>query len=167
MKTIPLELERVLSPAPGGAVIGRLAGTDATGRPLVRLDEHDPVASPALVLSTAAAEILAAEPGAAVLAVIPGGKNATPVILGLVAGSPARAAAPVPAPASVRLGRGRREARLDGQQVVLEAEREIVLKCGRSSLTLRRDGEVVLRGVRVLSRAAQTNRIRGASVQIN
>ena len=134
MKTIPLELERVLSPAPGGAVIGRLAGTDATGRPLVHLDEHDPVASPALVLSTAAAEILAAEPGAAVLAVIPGGKNATPVILGLVAGSPARAAAPVPAHPGGEFGQipdfAQRNAQLE-QAVFVQRQHGIAVACAR------------------------------------
>lgn len=58
-------------------------------------------------------------------------------------------------------------ASLDGERVVLEADNEIVLKCGASSLTLRRDGKVVIQGVEVVSRARRANKIRGGSVKIN
>lgn len=60
-----------------------------------------------------------------------------------------------------------RTARLDGRQVRLEAEREIVLQCGRSSLTLRADGKVVLKGVEIVSRARRTNKVKGGTVRIN
>lgn len=56
---------------------------------------------------------------------------------------------------------------IDGDAVVLAAEREIVLRCGKASLTLTREGHVVLRGEYVLSRATGVNRIKGGSVQIN
>jgi hypothetical protein len=55
----------------------------------------------------------------------------------------------------------------DGRRVVLEAADEIVLRCGEASLTLRRNGQVVLKGVQVESRASGANKIRGGSVQIN
>jgi len=51
--------------------------------------------------------------------------------------------------------------------VVLEAEQEVVLRCGDASITLRRDGKVVLRGAYVETRAKGLNRIRGGSVKIN
>ena len=59
------------------------------------------------------------------------------------------------------------EARLDGERVVLQADREIELRCGKASLLLRADGKIILRGENVVSSAAATNRIRGGSVQIN
>ncbi len=59
------------------------------------------------------------------------------------------------------------EAHVDGRRVVLEGEDEVVLRCGRASITLRRNGKIVIRGTYLVSRAEGTNRIRGGSVQIN
>jgi hypothetical protein len=59
------------------------------------------------------------------------------------------------------------EARLDGERVVLEGKREVVLKCGEASITLRSDGKLVLRGGYVETHAKGLNRIKGASVKIN
>ena len=58
-------------------------------------------------------------------------------------------------------------AQIDGQQVVLEAEQEIVLRCGKGSLTLTADGRIVMKGVEITSRAQRTHKIRGAVVNIN
>jgi hypothetical protein len=59
------------------------------------------------------------------------------------------------------------EALVDGKRVVLSAEDEIVLRCGKASITLRRNGRVVIRGVYVETRAEGVNRVKGGSVQIN
>lgn len=56
---------------------------------------------------------------------------------------------------------------LDGKRVVLNAEDEIVLKCGKSSITLTKAGKVIIRGDYVLSRSSGQNQIKGASVSIN
>lgn len=60
-----------------------------------------------------------------------------------------------------------RVARVDGKRVEIQGREEIVLSCGESSLTLRADGTVVLRGVSVVTQARRTNKIRGGKVQIN
>jgi len=60
-----------------------------------------------------------------------------------------------------------REVQLDGRRVVLEGNDEVVLRCGKASITLRRNGKIVIRGTYLVSRAEGTNRIRGGSVQIN
>jgi len=39
-----------------------------------------------------------------------------------------------------------REAILDGRKVALDAKEEIVLRCGKSSVTLRKDGKIVVKG---------------------
>ena len=57
--------------------------------------------------------------------------------------------------------------RSDGRYVTIDSEKEIALTCGKSSIVLKRDGTVVIKGIRVTSRAAKTNRIKGASVNIN
>jgi len=59
------------------------------------------------------------------------------------------------------------EARLDGERVVLEGKREVILRCGEASITLRRDGKMVLRGAYVETFAKGVNRIKGGSVKIN
>jgi hypothetical protein len=55
----------------------------------------------------------------------------------------------------------------DGKHVVVEGEDEVVLRCGEASITLRRNGKVVIRGAYVESHASGTNRIKGGSVRIN
>jgi Domain of unknown function (DUF6484) len=59
------------------------------------------------------------------------------------------------------------EARVDGKRVVLEGDQEVVLRCGEASITLRRDGKVVVRGTYIETTAKGVNRIRGGSVKIN
>ena len=56
---------------------------------------------------------------------------------------------------------------VDGRRVVLDAKDEIVLRCGKASITLRRNGRIVIRGTYVETRSQGTNRIKGGSVQIN
>ena len=58
-------------------------------------------------------------------------------------------------------------AQLDQEVLTLSADREIVLKCGKASITLTRAGKIILRGAYVLSRSSGVNKIKGGSVQIN
>ncbi len=58
-------------------------------------------------------------------------------------------------------------ARVDGRHVLIEGKEEVVLRCGKATLTLRRDGKVVLRGVNVVTQADEVHKVRGGKVQIN
>nr|WP_298112542.1 DUF6484 domain-containing protein [uncultured Pseudomonas sp.] len=58
-------------------------------------------------------------------------------------------------------------ARLDGERLELSAEHEIVLRCGKASITLTRAGKVIIQGAYLSSRSSGANRIKGGSVQIN
>ncbi|MEO2036899.1 MAG: hypothetical protein ABGZ35_32895, partial [Planctomycetaceae bacterium] len=58
-------------------------------------------------------------------------------------------------------------AEVDGERLVLTADKEITLRCGKASLTLTRAGKVLIRGAYLLSRSSGANRIKGGSVQIN
>ena len=60
-----------------------------------------------------------------------------------------------------------KDALIDGKRIVLEAHEEIVLKCGEGSITLRKDGKIIIKGTHLLSRSSGPNRIKGGSVQIN
>lgn len=57
--------------------------------------------------------------------------------------------------------------RVDKRSLDLEASDEIRLTCGKSSLVLRRDGTVIVRGVTIVSRASQSNKIKGGTVSVN
>ncbi|WP_434388730.1 DUF6484 domain-containing protein [Melittangium boletus] len=60
-----------------------------------------------------------------------------------------------------------KDVELDGRRVLLEGREEVVLRCGKASLTLRRNGQVVLRGVNIRTEADEVQRIKGGKVQIN
>ena len=61
----------------------------------------------------------------------------------------------------------RRHLKLRADELDLEAASKITLECGKASITLHRDGKVVVRGVHVLSRASGVIRIRGGTVELN
>lgn len=59
------------------------------------------------------------------------------------------------------------ETDVDGKRVRIVAKDEIVLECGKASITLRRNGRVIVRGTHVETNSDGTNRIKGGQVQIN
>jgi len=95
------------------------------------------------------------------------------VILGLVDGDPERPVVlgllqALPTSIEVELPLGVPEvAEVDGKRVRLVGRDEIELRCGQASITLRRNGRLVLRGTAVESASSGTHRIKGATVQIN
>ncbi len=94
-----------------------------------------------------------------------GGDERRPIVVGLVQSSTplldavlgaGLASSPAAAPAEG-----------DERRRLLRAEDELVLQCGKASITLRRNGKVVIRGTYVETRSAGTNRIKGGAVKIN
>ena len=59
------------------------------------------------------------------------------------------------------------EADVDGKRVRIVGNDEIVLECGNASITLRRNGRIIIRGAYVETDSTGTNRIKGAAVRIN
>lgn len=80
---------------------------------------------------------------------------ATPALDAVLAGDPA----PDGPPPEV--------AEVDGKRVVIEGKDEVVLRCGPASITLRRSGRIIVRGLQVETHAEGTNRIKGGTVKIN
>lgn len=87
-----------------------------------------------------------------------------PLVTGLVEPLLLRDSAPA---AVAQLPEQPTEARLDGKRLTFEAAEEIVLRCGQASITLRRNGAVVIRGAHLISHSSGMNRIRGGAVHIN
>jgi hypothetical protein len=59
------------------------------------------------------------------------------------------------------------EADVDGRRVRIVARDEIVLQCGEASITLRRNGRIIIKGTYVETSSEGTNRIKGGQVRIN
>ncbi|HWG80625.1 MAG TPA: DUF6484 domain-containing protein [Stellaceae bacterium] len=144
--------QAVAAPRWPEVVIGILDGFDAGGRPLVDYPGNA-AGAPLPALTTALYGADAVGRQAALL--FAEGDGARPVIVGLVR------APGEPVPGGARL------AELDGERLVLKAKQEIVLECGRASITLTRAGKVLIRGAYLSSRSSGVHRIKGASVDIN
>jgi hypothetical protein len=52
-------------------------------------------------------------------------------------------------------------------ELVIEAKKNLTLKCGEGSITLRKDGKILIKGKDLVSQAKRMNRIKGGSVAIN
>lgn len=98
--------------------------------------------------------------GSEVALVFEDGDSMKPMILGVVQNANVTTIQPQSFSASF-------DGERDHQSLVLAAEEEIILRCGKASITLTRAGKILLRGAYLLSRSSGVNRIKGGSVQIN
>ncbi len=164
---------RAARPAPPGREaalaprVGWLAAGSAPGR--LRADwpgnGEGPVEARAVVPLDGPAVEAAVRDRRPVVLLFEDGDERRPIVVGLVQSSTplldavlgaGLASAPAAAPAEG-----------DGRRRLLRAEDELVLECGKASITLRRNGKVVIRGTYVETRSAGTNRIKGGAVKIN
>jgi hypothetical protein len=155
LKTPEEPAPRSLAAQGTGVLVGTLEAFSPEGFPLVRFDEmSDSEPLPARYTC----DLSAADVGRAIVLLLEAQNPRKPIVIGVVQdpspiNSPAKAA---PLQVSV-----------DGEQVTLSAKHEIVLRCGKASITLTRAGKVLIRGAYLLSRSSGVNRIKGGSVQIN
>ena len=135
------------------------------GAPEVQIDADKPKVAARLAVSVTRARIETAivlQQQAVVL--FEHGNRSRPIIVGFIETLQPEAQAPhaVPAERPTVV-----EADVDGKRVRVTAQDEIVLECGPASVTLRRNGRVIIRGTYVETRSEGTNRIKGGQVQIN
>ena len=137
---------------------GRLVGLNDQSRLLVDYpgNPFGPLrARTTLVLEAGALEQAVADE-CPVLLLFEDGDPGRPIVVGLLRDTVP--AAPKAPPVEVEA---------DGRKVEVEAADELVLRCGKASLVLRRNGRVVIRGTYVETRSKGVNRIKGGSVLIN
>jgi len=167
------ELEKSRMPEEQGPILGSrfgwLVGIDASGSPLV--DFEGSLSGPVAAQLATALEGRALQEAAArhqkVVLLFKNGDARRPFLMGLIQ-------EPSPTPLFDELLANptpvlRRpvEARVDGQRVTIEGQDEVVIRCGAASITLRRNGKVVIKGTQLETSATGTHRIKGGSVDIN
>lgn len=162
---------------PGELVIGTVSGVNEEGSPLVSYP-GSPSGAPVVALTTLA--ITRQQLGRSVALLFTSGNSSKPVIMGLIheplaallesfvpdqvlpSGEEA-----VPTAQASSGDNSNTHAYVDGERVVIEGRREIVLRCGAASITLTAAGKVLIKGQYLLSRSDGVNRIQGGSVQVN
>ena len=163
LETILEELSNAPQPEPvsvPGVIVGQLVAFDAETGP--RIDfQGNPAQSPVSARSTI--PLTESIVGKKVTLMFENASPAKPIIMGILINQS-------PYPTDDRLQPEQDQAvsvRVDGERLVLKAKEEIVLECGKASITLTKAGKVLIRGEYVLSRSAGANKIKGGSVQIN
>jgi len=169
-KVTVLELNPSAEPAPhtrlGRIVewtVGEPVHVDYEGNP------HGPLPARSICALDAEAITAAVRDGRGVLLCFEDGRDDAPIIVGLIQ--------PLPC---VETSEPETSVMIDGldgvdgvdgqptpQRLQLEGRDEVVLRCGKASITLRRNGRVVIRGTYLESRSRGVNRVKGGSVEIN
>jgi hypothetical protein len=143
---------RSRSGTPPAAVVARLVGISASGEAWVELPgQADPVPARSTVPLTAG------QIGREALVCFVDAPERTAVVTGVLCAAGDPTAAPETA----------LDVTIDRERIVLTAQRELVLRCGKASVALTADGKVVIKGADLLSTASGLHRIRGGAVQIN
>jgi hypothetical protein len=86
-----------------------------------------------------------------------GGNPSLPVVMGVLAA----AASPLESAS------GAVELDADGKRMLVTAKEELVLRCGKASITLTKAGKVLIEGTYLSSKSSGANRIKGGSIQLN
>ena len=139
-------------------VIGVLVGVNDQGEPLVAFPGNPTEAS---VVARSTCALSEDDFGREVALLFEGGDPALPLIIGPVHRGKETTRSPT------QDGQSPTDVTLDGERICLSADREIVLRCGKASITLTRAGKILIRGAYLLNRSSGVNRIKGGSVQIN
>ncbi|MEZ2297754.1 DUF6484 domain-containing protein [Variovorax sp. RCC_210] len=140
------------------AVIGELVAiADEGSTPLVVFAGQPGTAA---LRARSVIDLHGAHIGRAVVLMFERADPARPIVMGVLRDARGWPRPEVPAPAQV-------EVDADGERLLVSARTQMVLRCGKASITLTRAGKVLIQGSYVLSRSTGVNRLKGGAVQIN
>jgi hypothetical protein len=148
-----LRIERSHEASPSHATLGLLAGLGPEGEAWVDVPRDGRRHLPARSIVALLPEHVGRE---VLISWVDDGER--PVITGVIR---------EPIDAEREAATPRLDAVVDAERIVLTGKREVLLRCGKSSILLSADGSVVVKGVKLLTSATGVHRIRGGAVQIN
>jgi hypothetical protein len=138
-----------------GVVVGELmALTEGAFQALVRVDAQ---AGACTMQARSGIDLHGAHIGRPVVLMFEGGDPSLPIVVGVLQGADW--------PDADRPGQV--EVDTDGRRMVVSAKEQLVLRCGKASITLTKAGKVLIEGSYLLSRSTGVNRVKGGSVQLN
>lgn len=138
-----------------GIVVGALVGfADAGATPLVTYREQPGTAA---VPARSTVDLHSSHIGRQAVLMFEEGDPHRPIVVGCLRNDSATTL-----PVS-----GQVDVEADGQRLVVSATDRIVLRCGKASITLTKEGKVVIQGAYVSNQSSGVLRLKGGSVQIN
>ena len=140
----------------GGVVVGQLVALTDDGRsPLLMLPGQ---AGSAAVRGRSTVDLHGAHIGCQVVLAFEDADMRKPIVLGVLRGAAGWPLDQRPEQVDVDA---------DGERLVVTAKTQIVLRCGKASITLTKAGKVLIEGAYVSSRSSGVNRVKGGSIQLN
>jgi hypothetical protein len=139
-----------------GVVIGELVAMTDDGRtPLVLFPGQGGAAA---VIARSVVDLHGAHIGRQVALMFEGADRTKPIVMGVLRDQAGWPLADRPGQVSVDA---------DGERMVVTAREQLVLRCGKASITLTKAGKVLVEGTYVSSRSSGVNRVKGGSIQLN
>lgn len=108
--------------------------------------------------------------GAEVALIFEGGKPTSPIIVGRLLRPGDDFEDPDDGASEVAMPTAPTKVSVDGgaEEIVdIVGKEQVVIRCGRASITLTRAGKILLRGAYISSRSSGANRIKGGSIHLN
>jgi hypothetical protein len=139
-----------------GVLIGELVAIGDEGRTPLILYPGQP--GTAVIAARSTVDLHGAHIGKQLVLMFEGGDPLRPIVLGVLSQGEGW---PLPErPGQVELD-------VDGERMTVSAREQLVLRCGKASVTLTRAGKVLIQGTYVSSRSSGVNRVKGGSIQLN
>jgi hypothetical protein len=154
--------DEIAGGATAGVIVGTLVAIGEAGTPWVDFPGNHlgPLEARSILGKSQAGQVALDR---TILLAFENGNAAAPIILGVVQDTVRE----TPVTEVLRLHERSPEVVVDGRRLVLDASQEIVIRCGKSSITLAKDGRIIVKGTNLISRASRTNKIKGSTVRIN
>jgi len=139
-----------------GVIIGELLAITDDGRtPLV---VYPGQAGTSALRAKTVIELHGVHIGKAVVLMFESGSPQRPIVMGVLRGSAGWPLTEKP---------GQVEVDANGERLLVSAKDQLVLRCGKASITLTKAGKVLIEGSYLLSRSTGVNRVKGGSIQLN
>src|SRR5262245_58845752 len=145
------EVVRLTSAA--SIVVGELVAMTGEGRTAALVRYPGQPGSAALAVRSVV-DLYGSHLGSKVVLMFEGGDAGEPIVSGVLPDGAGWPLAERP---------GQVEVDTDGERLIVSAKEQLVLRCGKASITLTKAGKVLIQGTYVSSRSSGVNRIKGGS----